>query len=351
MTARTPYRIAPRIARRGALGLLMSAAAGTIGRADETGDKAAARQPPFRITMILWRGETPVEQGFRDYLHDQDIPVEITVENIAHDLSLLPGVIAKIHRSRPDLVYTWGTSITMGVVGQYDRIMPDSQITDLPVLFSMVTSATGSRIIDAPGASGRNVTGVSHIAPLESQIKAMQAYRQLSRLAVIFNPVESNSVLTVGRLQILLANEKIDLIKEPVPLDAQGRPRADVLPDLVAKVAQREPQFLYIGPDTFIGENADVVTGEGIRLGLPTFTGTELEIVSSRAMAGLVTKYYALGKFAGFRAKQILVDRIPIGEIPIETMQKFNYIVKISVARELGLYPPMQLLDYAEIVS
>jgi putative ABC transport system substrate-binding protein len=340
-----------RIGRRPLVGGVAALLAG--GRSEARADTTAAPagdKAKYHIYMILWRGETEVEHGFRDYLRDHHIDAEITVDNLDRDMAKLPAAIARAKAVRPDLVYTWGTGATMGVIAQYDKVSPAANITDIPVLFTMVTSPTASRIIAKPGKSGRNVTGVSHIAPLESQIRAMRAYRQVSRLANLYNPTESNSVLVVKQLQTLLAADKIELIAEAVPLDADGKPRADALPALVAKVAQREPQFLYIGPDTFIGDNRDVLTTEGIRYGLPAFTGTELEIRTSRAMAGLVTNYYALGKFAGFKAEQILVDRVPVGDIPIETLRRFTYMVKISVAKILGLYPPIGLLDYAEIV-
>jgi putative ABC transport system substrate-binding protein len=315
------------------------------------GGAPARAAAPFQIAMILWRGETDVEKGFRDYLQAHNIDANITVLNVDRSMARLPAAIAKAKAMRPDLVYTWGTGPSLGVIGQYDKVSAADNITDIPVLFTMVTSPTGSRIIAQPGKSGRNVTGVSHIAPLEAQIRAMRDYRQVSRLAVLYNPTESNSVLVIKRLQTLLPPENIELIAEAVPLDDSGQPRADTLPALVAKVAQREPQFLYIGPDSFIGDNRDVITGEGINHGLPTFTGTELEIRTSRAMVGLVTNYYALGKFAGYKAEQILVDKIPVGDIPIETLRHFTYMVKISVAQTLGLYPPIGLLDYAEIVQ
>jgi len=321
----------------------------TAATASAMGEASDAR-PPYRIFMILYRGETEVEQGFRDYMRDHHVPVDITVRDIDHDLSRLAAVIAEAKAARPDLVYTWGTGITVGVLGEFDQASPLANITDIPVLFTMVASPTGSRVLAGGEPSGRNFTGVSHIAPLDSQIRAMRAYRTVTRLAVIYNPTESNSALSVRELGRLCAAERIELVAEPVPLDPAGRPRADTLPALVAEVATREPQFLYIGPDTFIGDNRDVITSEASRHHLPVFTGTELEIRTSGAMVGLVTNYYALGKFTGYKAEQILVDRVPAGDIPVETLGRFNYVVKMSVARALGLYPPIALLDYAEII-
>ncbi|GEO81289.1 ABC transporter substrate-binding protein [Pararhodospirillum oryzae] len=317
--------------------------------ADARGARAA-EGAPYRIFMILFRGETEAERGFRDYLADHAMPAVITVRDLDHDLSRLPAVIAEAKALKPDLIYTWGTGIAQGVIGAYDQTDTSATIGDIPVLFDMVTSPVDARLVREMGPSGRNITGVSHIPPLESQIRAMQVYRTLTRLGIIYNPIEQNSASMVTKLRTLCDAQGIDLVAEPVPLDATGHPRADVLPDLVAKVAAREPQFLYIGPDTFIGENRDVLTREAMRHQIPVFTGTELEIRESNAMVGLVATYYALGKLAGYKAEQILVDKVPVGTIPVETLKRFSYIVKMSVARQLELYPPMALLDYAELI-
>jgi putative ABC transport system substrate-binding protein len=311
----------------------------------------AAADGPFRIFMILYRGETDVERGFRDYLRDHHIAAEISVRNIDHDMKRLPGLIAEAKQVHPDLVYTWGTGVTVGVVGEYDRVSAKDNITDIPVLFTMVASPEGARIMRNRQSSERNVTGVSHIVPLDSQIKAIRAYRPLMRLAVIYNTTEANSVVNVRELRQLSKTMNFDLIEQPIPLNAAGAPRADTLPDLVAKVAEREPQFLYIGPDTFVGDNRDVITNEGIKHRLPTFSATELEVRTSNAMFGLVTTYYNLGRLAGYKAEEILVDKKAPRDIPIETLQRFSYLVKMPVARALGLYPPMSLLQYAEIIE
>lgn len=306
---------------------------------------------PYRIYMILFRGETEVEQGFRAYLEERGIPHELIVRNVDRDRDNIPPFVAEAKAMRPDLIYTWGTGVTLGVVGEYDQVDPDEHVTDIPVVFTMVASPEGARVVPSRESSGRNVTGVTHIVPLDTQIRAMRAYRPLSRLAVIYNPDEENSVVNVRELKELGAQMDFEVIDQPVPLDAAGQPDPSTLPDLIASVAAREPQFLYIGPDTFVGVHRDVITTEAIRHRLPAFTATELEIRHSEAMVGLVSGYYNVGRFTGFKAEQILLEGKDPAEIPIETLARFTYLVKMPVARDIGLYPPMGVLDYAEVID
>ena len=306
---------------------------------------------PYRIYMILWRGETRVERGFRHYLRDRNIPVELIVRSVERDRKKIPEFVAEAKRLQPDLVYTWGTSVTRGVVGEYDEVDPQAHITDIPVVFTMVSSPDGARIVPSRASSGRNVTGASHIVPLEIQLEAIQAYRPLTRLAVVYNPTELNSMLNIRELRELSKTMGFELLDMAVPLDEDGEPDPDTLPELIAALAAREPQFLYLGPDSFVGMHRETITGQAIEHRLPTFTATELEIRHGDAMIGLISRYYNLGRFTGYQVEQILVDGKQPRDIPIETLARFTYAVKMPVARQLDLYPPMKLLNYAEVIE
>jgi putative ABC transport system substrate-binding protein len=310
--------------------------------------EAAQPQPQpakrFKIYMVLYRGETDVEIGYREYLSQHHIPVDFIVRNIDHDTTKLPGIVQDIKATHPDLVYTWGTGVTLGIVGTYDHPDPSKYITDIPVVFALVSDPVGVGIAPSLASSGRNVTGVIHVVPVESQINAMEAYRPIRKLGVLYNPDEPNSILNIKQLQALTGKYDFQLLTAPVNQPALVAP-------LVQKLAGEGANFFYIGPDTFIGDQRDAYTGAAIAAGVPVFTGTELEILHSNAMIGLVSHYKNVGQFAGYKTEQILVDHIAPKDIPIEILKRFTYLVRMPVARELGLYPPMTVLKYAEIVG
>lgn len=330
--------------------LLLIVATGSAppGLASET---AGVPSPRYRVLMLLWRGETEVEAGFRSYIQERALPFDLIVRNAGQDPARIPDLIAEAKRLEPDLVYTWGTPLTLGVVGTHDRADPARHLTDVPVVFTMVTYPVESRIAPDLSSSGRNVTGTTHTVPVEAQIRAIRAFRPMQRLALLYNPTEPNAVINVGELRRAAKNLDFELLAQPLPLDAAGRPDPSTLSDLIDRLAAREPQFLYLGPDTFIGDYRQTVTGEALRHRLPVFTATERPIRDSAVLLGLVAPYYHLGRFTAFKAEQILLDRRPPRNIPIETLHRFTYFVKLPVARELDLYPPLAILNYAEVLE
>ncbi|WP_085584708.1 ABC transporter substrate-binding protein [Thalassospira mesophila] len=315
----------------------------------QTANSAPSPDHPFRIAMILWRGETKVEEGFRSYFHSRNIPVDFQVYNIDRNIAAIPDVIAQIRKNPPDLVYTWGTGVTMATVGRYDDVDPVRNISEFPVVFVMVSAPWKTGIAAPVGQTRPNVTGASHIAPLAAQINAIRAYRPMSHLGVVYNLQESNSVSNIADLKLL--GEEMSFEVLAAPLGQTGEPDPARIPQAVTDLAKKGADFLYIGPDNFIGTYRDVLTDSGFANGLGTFSATELEVREGHAMFGLVSHYDLVGRLAASKAAAILMDGARPGDLPIETLNRFSYLIRLSAAQRLKLYPPLPLLDYAEIVQ
>jgi putative ABC transport system substrate-binding protein len=126
-----------RISRRAFLGYGAAAALSCWPSAHAVTPKGAAstrRTPskPYRIYAITFRGQTDVEKGFEDYFSSRKIPVQITYRDLNRDASRIPGLLQEIRATRPDLIYAWGTTVTLGVVGPFDAHDPSQFITDIP---------------------------------------------------------------------------------------------------------------------------------------------------------------------------------------------------------------------------
>lgn len=304
---------------------------------------------PLKIAMILWRGETRVEDGFRAFFKDRDIAVDLQVFDVERDLDRIPDIIATLRKNPPDLVYTWGTGITSKVVGKYNQVDPDKNITDLPVVFVMVSSPWKTGIAAPLGQSRPNVTGATHIAPLAVQIQAIRAYRPMTKLGVVYNSGEDNSVSNVQELTALGSEMGFDVLA--APLGENAPPSPDDIAPAVADLAKRGADILYIGPDNFIGTYRDTLTDAGFANDLAAFSATELEVRDGQAMLGLVSRYELVGRLAASKVEDILIKGVSPSDIPVETLDRFSYLIRLSSARRLALYPPLSLLDYAEIIK
>jgi putative ABC transport system substrate-binding protein len=334
-----------------ALPLLLALIAVGLGGPGLAGDATQPAERRYRVLMLLWRGETDVEAGFRSYIQERALPFDLIVRDAGQNPARIPELVAEARQLKPDLVYTWGTTLTLGVVGAHDRTDPAHHLTDVPVLFTMVAYPVESRIAPDLNSSGRNLTGTTHTVPMDAQIRAIRAFRPMQRLALLYNPTEPNAVINVGELRRAAKSLDFELLAQPLPLDGAGRPDPGALPALIDRLAAWEPQFLYLGPDTFVGDHRLTVTAEALRHRLPVFTATERPLRDSAVLIGLVAPYLHLGRFTAFKAEQILLQHRAAQTIPIETLHRFAYFVKLPVARQLDLYPPLAILNFAEVLE
>jgi len=200
--------------------------------------------------------------------------------------------------------------------------------------------------------SGRNVTGTIHTAPIAVQFNTLLAYRKITRLGVLYNPAEHNSVLAVKDLRHDAPAYGVTVLETPIPLDTSGQPIVATIPGLIYGLAERGAEMLYIGPDTFVaGLNRQIVAETALAARLATFSVTETIVRKNGALFGLTSSAFAIGRFTAFKAAQILVDGKKPNEIPVETLQRFSILINMTTARALEFYPPMGLLNLAEVIS
>ncbi len=318
----------------------------------------AAEAPPAAagktVYMVLWRGETEAEKGFRDYLtgHDRMRAEDFIVRDCAGDKSKLPGIIAEIRTRRPDLIYAFGTTVTLALAGTYDAAPVGDNIPGIPIVFCVVAKPFDPelRLAKTP-LSGRNLTGVSHLVPLGIQLKVLKETFPLRVLGVIYNPAEQNSVAQVGELVAEEIRMGYRLIKEPFPLDSGGRPDLTKLDVMAGELAAAGANVVYLPSDSFVNANAAVIVEALHSRQLPTFSVTEGPIRQGGALLGVISRYSTVGEFAAYKAEQILFEGKKAAEIPIEALSRHSLIVNLSAVKRLHTYPPLSILRLAELID
>src|SRR5262249_47040594 len=186
------------------------------------------------------------------------------------------GFIEEIRRTKPDLVYTWGTSVTLGVVGTYDGFDPQQNITDVPVVFTLVAAPVLAKIVRDLKNPGRNVTGVFHVAPTETQIRAMASYRPFKTIGILYTPTEQNSVVVVEEVREVTNRLGSTGTAKPHKRDAKKKVTAEGAPEMVRELKQQNAEWLYLPPDSYLGtQTKGVIIPAAMQVGLPAFASTE----------------------------------------------------------------------------
>ena len=306
---------------------------------------------PARIVVLTPRKDVGDVLGLRDFIASSGLSATVEVREVPQ-ASAMPTLLPEIRASKPDLVVTVFTPLTLGAVGRYDDPDPSRFLTDVPVVFTSVTDPVASRVVRALDRPGRAVTGTRHIAPAAVQMKTMLSYRRWKKIAAVYNPAEDNMVVAVRDLKEEAARQGVDIHDAALPRDAAGAPQAAAIPDLIADAARAGAELVYIGPDTLVASNNNAVVAEqALAHRLATICSTALPIRRANLLMGLVSPAVNVGRFAGLKAVEILTGAKPADAIPVETLHRFSLLLRIGAAKQLDLYPPMRLLNIAEIVQ
>ncbi len=306
---------------------------------------------PFRIYMAVWRGCEDACRGFQDYFREEGIDVNFIIRDANRDKAKLPAFVREAKELEVDLVLTWGTSVTVGMIGTLADSDPVQHITDIPVVFMIVADPVGAGIIETYESSGRtNITGTRNRVPEEVQMKAIRAYRYFKRLGIIYNTNELNSVLNVKKIRKLAKKMRFDLFERSIDLDENGKPIIESVPQKIKELKNRNVAFIYVGSSSFLMRHRDYLTNSAIEQRVPIVAAYEAMARKSNALLAVASRYYSVGKLAGFQAKYILINKIAPIDPPILSLSRYSYVINMETARKLRLYPPIKVLRYAEVV-
>jgi len=309
----------------------------------------AATNEPKQVVMLLWRGVTDAERGFMEYLSSQ-IDVKYTLLDAKRDRDVLAQYVDNIQSYDADLIYTFGTTTTLSLLGTEEKPSHFRQSSNTPVVFSIVTDPVGSKIVSSTTESERNFTGVSHIVPHEVQFNAIQKLPNIETMGIVFNPLENNAVITARKIQMLSAKFGMSVYLYPLRTK-NSKPDLSSLSSVIDTMLEDNVQLAYLPPDSYIISQGKGIVDSLHQQGIATFSATESPIRKHNALFGIVSRYYNVGEFAGHKAEQILTNKSTPQAVPIEPLSQYSYIVNIGAARTLDYYPPVSILKISELIG
>jgi putative tryptophan/tyrosine transport system substrate-binding protein len=240
---------------------------------------------------------------------------------------------AQLVSRKPDVIIATGT-ISLAAI--------QNETSTIPIVFVGVADPVGQGFVPSLAHPGGNITGFTD---LDFSIggKWLELIREiapdLGRIAFIFNPEAAPFADKLGELMKPVARSLgINLMVSPTR-DAAELDRA-----LVA-VSGEPKGGLIIDPDGFIAANRGLIISLAARYNLPAIYPFRVYAVAG----GLLS--YGYDYWEPWRWLPSYVDKILKGaspaDLPIQRPTKFELIINLKTAKELGLTVPPQLLDRA----
>ena len=297
----------------------------------------AKRIPRIGFLSPFSSSDTP-HQAFREGLRDlgwvegKNIAIEYRYANGTDDR--LPGLVADLLRQKPDVIVTSVTGDTL-VVKKATSTTPIVMAAGDPVAAGIVSS------LARPGG---NITGLSQMAP-ELSGKRLELLKEilpkLSRVAGLWNPEGRVATFSWEEMQHPARELKLQLhsleIRNP-----------DDIEKAFEEATRAHIDALMIMPDPVTRTNLNRIAGLAIKNRLPSV----FHIKEFTDAGGLIA--YGPDRSDLFRRSATYVDKIlkgaKPGDIPIEQPRKFELVINLKTAKQIGVTIPPSVLFRADKV-
>jgi putative ABC transport system substrate-binding protein len=274
-------------------------------------------------------------QGLRElgYVEGKNIVIEWRSSEGKQDR--LPSLVAELVRLKVDVIITAGPQST--------RAAKEATVT-IPIVMAQANDPLGNGFVASLARPGGNITGLSTLAP-EISGKQLELLKEivprLSRVAVFGNSTTPGTAQALREVEVAAGAFGVKLqyldVRGPKDIEtvfrAAGKGRADAVLVLTS--------FVF---NPYRTEIADLA----VKHRLPAIYSTP-EFVED---GGLMT--YSVSLTDLFRRAATYVDKILKGakpaDLPVEQPTKFELVINLKAAKQIGLTIPPNVLARADKV-
>ena len=273
-------------------------------------------------------------KGFKDALVEEfgEDGIKFDEQNAQGDANTCATIINGFVSSDVDLILANATPALQAAAAGTDTI---------PILGTSVTEyGVALEIQDFNGTVGRNISGTSDLAPLESQADMIkELFPDAKTVGLLYCSAEANYQYQVDTVKAAL--EKLGYTCEYYSFSDSN--------DLstVTTSAANASDVIYVPTDNTVAANTEIIKNICMPAKTPVVAGEE-GICKGCGVATLSISYYDLGVATGKMAAKILKGESKVEEMPIEYAPQFTKKYNKDICDELGISVPD---DYEAITN
>ncbi|HFI0234839.1 TPA: tryptophan ABC transporter substrate-binding protein [Streptococcus suis] len=213
--------------------------------------------------------------------------------------------------------------------------------TELPIIMGAVTDPVGANLVTDLNKPGGNITGVSDQTPVADEIELIKAITPDAKtIGVLYSSNEDNSKSQVAEFKTAAEAAGYTVIEYAVPSSNEIASTVEV--------ATSKVEVLFTPVDNTIASAFSTVVSVANKTKTPVYTSVE-DMVEGGGIASVTLSQYDLGVATGKMAAKILDGADP-ATTPVEIFNEGSVVVNKTVADELGLTIPADILESASRV-
>jgi putative ABC transport system substrate-binding protein len=304
----------------------------------------AQAQQPTKIPRIGFLfGASPLanagrieafQQGLRELGYIEGKNVIIEVRYAEGKLDRLPALAAELMRLNVDLIVTAGPAVTR----------PLKEAITIPIVMAFDSDPVGSGFVASLARPGGNITGLSSLSP-DLTGKRLELLKEtvpkLSRVAVLGNPDNTATALNFKEAEVAARAHGLQVqsleVRGPNDLDSA----------FSTMIKGRAGALLPLG-DSVVVFHRERIVNFAAKNRLPSMHGDKAWVEAGGLMS------YGPDVLDNFRRVATYVDKILKGtkpaDLPVEQPKKFEFVINLKTAKQIGLTIPPTVLARADRV-
>jgi ABC-type uncharacterized transport system substrate-binding protein len=275
-------------------------------------------------------------RGLRDLGYEQGKNIAIEHRYAEGRIDLFAELAAELVGSKLDLIVTGGTEAT--------RAAKNATKTIPIVMVGVGVDPVETGLIETLARPGGNITGFTNLSTGISGKRLellKEAAARIARVAVLSNPADESNLLVAKEAQTAARSLGLTIRT----WDVQG---PDSFQNVFAALSKDRPDGLLLPGGPLINGNESRIAGFALKSRLPSMFTRK----SAVDAGGLIS--YGVNFLDHYRRAATYVDKILKGakpaDLPVEQPTKFEFVINLKTAKQIGLTIPQKVLIRADRV-
>ena len=277
-------------------------------------------------------------QGLRElgYVEGKNIVIEYRYAE--EKLDRLPVLAAELLRLNVEVIVTGGALVT--------RAAKEATVT-IPIVMTQDPDPVGSGFVASLARPGGNITGLSTLSP-EISGKRLELLKEivpkLSRVAVLGTSTRPGTAQELKEVELAAGAFGVELqyldVLDPKDIETAFR----------AASKSRADAVLMLVSGGIVGAHKTTIIELAVKTRLPVIYGTDgRAFVEAGGLMSYDTNRNDLDRRAATYVDKILKGAKP-ADLPVEQPKKFEFIINLKAAKQIGLKIPPNVLVRADKV-
>jgi putative ABC transport system substrate-binding protein len=269
----------------------------------------------------------------RGYIEGQNIATEYRYMEGKRDRA--SELAAELVRLKVDIIVAAGGDSVIRAAKNATKTIPI-------IMVGSGSDPVEAGFIESLARPGGNVTGVTNLNR-ELGGKRLELLKEavpkVTRVAVLYNPANPNSVREVKEV-LPVAARALRLTLQPWEVRA-----TDDIDKVFAAMRKQRPDGIYVPGGPLMNANQNRFVDFALKSRLPSLYGRRRAVEAGDLMS------YGADEADSYRRVAYFVDRILKGakpaDLPVEQPMRFEFVINLKTAKQIGLTIPPEVLARA----